>query len=116
MVPNKTGVYSYEKHVLSLTGEPWVQWRGQLPPNIQLNKFFDVKIQEAGANQPLFCYNADKSLLVYIETANCPDVNKLYKLVVAFKPCGGRKAYFKCCFRAPGELFIATSPVFACQW
>lgn len=105
----------------NLRGNGWITgktWDGKSPPpGVAMGEFFDVKIQVGfDPSTPMLLYPKEKTPMLGITRENCPSAKELFDLIRAFKPCDGRKAYFRAKLMRPGELFISSDQVFVRKW
>jgi hypothetical protein len=82
-----------------------------------LGEFFDVKIQIGGiSSDPFRLYDKTRELDILVNKDNCGHCDQIFKLILAFIPCEGRKAYFKANVSAGGKLFVSSKQLFVRAW
>ena len=93
-------------------------WDGLSPPaGVAMGEYFDVKIQCGFSPEtPMVLYPKEKTPELHITTENCPTVKELFDTIRAFKPCDGRKAYFRAKLVRAGELFVSSEQIFVRKW
>ena len=100
-------------------------WTGGSVEGINIGDSFNLKIQwrQVDASEPLaflgdttmVAYNKSRSILSEIRASNCNKYKKLLELVQSFKPCFGKKAYFKATLLNEKTISLDTN-MFTKQW
>lgn len=83
------------------------QFDGAPPKGVQINEYFDIKIQlclekRSIAQEPTLnphsdylLYNKERDLLVYVSDRNCKQRPELFRIISTFPAFKGQKGYFR---------------------
>jgi hypothetical protein len=92
-------------------------WTGAPPGGAAIGEFFDIKIQIGPVPSVRFqLYDKTRELHIQVDRDNCGHCEQIFKLISAFVPCDGRKAYFKANVSASGKLFVSSKQLFVRSW
>jgi hypothetical protein len=92
-------------------------WTGAPPGGTIIGEPFEIKIQiGADSSVPFQLYDKTRELHIKVDKDNSTDCEQIYKLILAFVPCDGRKAYFKANVSVSGKLFVSSKQLFVRSW